>query len=299
MLMEIVNHAKKQIAYSDKGIGRSYGTFGEFLQGVLPNEKDFMITFPINQYTECEYVPLPGRDHLKVYPSNKHKSHRLAVRILKYFDKPLGGYLKFSSNLQQGKGLASSTADMVATSRAIENCFGMNIPVELFEYFIREIEPSDGIMHPGIVVYYQKEVRLRQYIGDCPSLSILALDETGEIDTIDFNQIEKPFSYTEKLEYQKLLDKAILAFNSNNLKQLGEVTTKSALLNQKLLPKKTLYTTLEICREIDGLGIVTAHSGAYIGILISNADLNYTQKIEIGRQKLKQLGYPVQLFQSI
>lgn len=297
--MKIGNHVNEQFTLTRKGIGRSHGTFGEFLQGVLPNDKDFLITFPIKQFSESEFVTLPEKDELIVYPSNKLKSRQLAIKILKFFDKPLGGYLKLTSDLQQGKGLASSTADMIATSRAIEDCFDVNIPVILLEQFIREIEPSDGIMYPGVVVYYQKEVRLGQCIGNCPSLTVLALDEIGEVDTINFNQIDKPFNYTDKLEYQELLNKAILAFKNNNLKLLGEVTTKSAILNQKLLHKKTLDTMLRICRKINGLGIVTAHSGAYMGILISNTDPSYLQKIEVGTQQIKQLGYPVQLFQSL
>lgn len=295
----IETYVKEQAANIRKGIGKSHGTFGELLQGVLPNNKDFLVTFPIKQFSECEFISIPENDELIVYPSNKYKSYQLAVKILNFFEKPIGGFLNLTSGIQQGKGLASSSADMIATSKAIEDCFGINISVTLLEGFLREIEPSDGIMYPGVVVYYQREVKLRECVGNCPSLTVLALDETGEVDTINFNQIEKPFTDTDKLKYQELLDKAILAIKEDNLELLGEVTTRSTMLNQKLLPKKTLHPMLEICKQISGLGIVTAHSGTYIGILISNHDPAYKQKVETGLKQMKQLGYPVQLFHSV
>lgn len=297
--MEIENHSKEQLNIMKRGVGRSHGACGEFLQGVLPGGKDFLVTFPIKQFSECEFVGLTENENINIYPPNKHKSRLLALSILKFFDKPLTGTLKLTSDLQQGKGLASSTADMIATSRAIGDYYDINIPATLLEHFMREIEPSDGLMHPGVVVYYQKEVRLGQRLGPCPSLTVVALDETGEIDTIDFNQRDKPFNYTEKLEYQKLLDKFILAIKRNNMQMLGEVTTKSAISNQKILPKKTLGIMLRICEKINGLGIVTAHSGTYVGILISNTDPNYSLKVNDGVQQMKKLGYPVQLFYSI
>lgn len=296
--MQVGNRVKAPSAIR-RGIGKSHGTFGEFLQGVLPDNKDFLVTFPVQQFSECEFISLPENEVLLVYPSNKYKSHQLAIKILTFFDKPVGGRLNLSSCIQQGKGLASSSADMIATSRAIEDYFGLYIPIALLENFMREIEPSDGIMYPGVVVYYQKEVRLREYLGNCPPLTILALDETGEVDTIAFNQLDKPFNNADKLQYEELLNKVILAFKENDLKLLGDVTTQSTILNQKLLPKKTLNDVLDICRKINGLGIVTAHSGTYIGILISNNDPSYTRKIELGIKEMGQLGYPVKIFHSI
>ncbi len=295
----VLKNSTKSLAGSRIGIGRSHGTFGEILQGVLPCNKDFLVTLPIQQFSESKFISKPDKSELKVYPPKSHKSYLLATKILSFFNLPIGGTLTITSDIKQGKGLASSSADMVATAKAIENCFGLRIPVGLLENFMREIEPSDGIMHPGVVAYYQKEVKIRNYLGECPPLTILGLDEMGEIDTISFNQQEKPFNYKDKLKYQELLNQAIVAFKTNDYKLLGNVATESTLLNQKLLKKKTLPDMLSICRQINGLGIVTAHSGTYIGILISNNDPNYNLKIESGMDMLKQLGYPVHLFHSI
>ncbi|WP_235576382.1 kinase [Rossellomorea marisflavi] len=279
------------------GVGKSYGTFGELLQGVLPNEQNFLVTFPIEKYSECKYYPSVTGD-LSITPQGKLKSLDLARKLLSYYDKPVSGHLVIDSELVQGKGLASSTADMIAVSRAIEDVFGMEIPVGVVESFIRDIEPTDGIMHAGIVVYYHKKLELRESLGSCPPLSILALDEGGEIDTIKYNQVEREVSQVDKTEYQSLLSDMSSALRHHDLKLLGRVTTRSAILNQKNRPKKTLDSMREICDSIGGVGVVTAHSGTYIGIILSDDDPDYTTKREIGLESLRQLGYPVEVFNS-
>ncbi|WP_260858248.1 kinase [Fictibacillus phosphorivorans] len=281
-----------------QGYGRSCGTFGELLQGVLPNEQNFLVTFPIEMYSTCTFVPIDG-ETLSIMPEGKVKSLQLAKRILEFYELPLGGHLLLNSELQQGKGLASSTADMVATARAIEDYYDFSIPVILLEDFIREIEPSDGIMHAGVVVYYHKELRLKEALGDCPSFTILGIDEGGEVDTVQFNRTAKPFTKSEKQEYESLLSQMCTAFKSNDLEWIGKICTRSAILNQKLRPKKHLEHLITICQEIGGIGVVTAHSGTYIGMLLHDRDPQYQKKLSEGTNRLKGLGYPVQSFHSI
>lgn len=289
-----------ELSFRDRaGTGTSHGTFGEFLQGILPSEDNFLVTFPIDKYSTCLFYSLPHENELTIYPIEKNKSLLLAKKLLKHYNKPIGGHLHLESELTPGKGLASSTADMIATARALEDYFKFTIPVEILEKFIRELEPADGIMHPGVVVYDHKKLELKNELGECPALTILAIDEGGIIDTVQFNKIPKPFSQEDKTEYKMLLGSITEAFRNQDLELLGKVTTRSAILNQKLRNKKTLNTMLEISKSIGGLGIVTAHSGTYIGIIISEHDPYYFEKVELGLFKLRQLKYPVQQFHSI
>lgn len=89
----IETYVKEQAANIRKGIGKSHGTFGELLQGVLPNNKDFLVTFPIKQFSECEFISIPENDELIVYPSNKYKSYQLAVKILNFLKNQLADFL--------------------------------------------------------------------------------------------------------------------------------------------------------------------------------------------------------------
>ncbi|MGR6009571.1 hypothetical protein ACT7CZ_21695 [Bacillus cereus] len=80
---------------------------------------------------------------------------------------------------------------------------------------------------------------------------------------------------------------------------MGEVTTRSAELNQKLHRKQTFEQVRSICEAIEGLGVVIAHSGTYVGILISNTDPFILKKIAAGVLKLRALGYPTSIFHTI
>ncbi len=281
------------------GVGRANGTFGELLQGVLPNGENFLVTFPIDHYSTCEFSCSKDDTKLATYPASKNKSLQIAEMTLTYLNKPLYGKIFLTSQLEQGKGLASSTADMVATARAIENYYEVSIPMDILEKFIREIEPSDGIMYQGIVIYNHLKVELKEFLGDCPPLTILALDEGGEVDTVKFNEKPKQYTKTDKEEYEYLLRNIRTAFAQKDLNKLGDITTRSAYLNQKQRHKKTFNEIEKVCNLIGGIGVVAAHSGTYIGVLISDDDPNYTVKVKEGKSALMKLGYPIRTFNTL
>lgn len=293
LILEKVNEVTK------KGTGKAFGTFGEMLQGILPDNLNFLVTLPIGRYSLCHFYPQPEQTDLHIKPAHKKKSLQLAKDILLSYGLPLGGQVEIRSELREGKGLASSTADMIATARAIEDSFKLKIPVNELESMIRKIEPSDGIMYQGVVSYFHREVKLKERIGCCPPLSILAIDEGGVIDTVTFNLEPKPFTDLNKNEYQTLLDELTLAIKTGNVRRLGDVTTRSAELNQLLHPKKTLEKMKTINKAIGGSGIVTAHSGTYIGIIISRDDPEYHAKIQKGLYELENNGYEVDIFHSL
>lgn len=282
-----------------QGVGQAFGTFGELLQGVLPGNFNFLVTLPIERYSICHFSVKSNQTSLQIKPNHKKKSLQLARELLLFYGLPTVGEIEIRSELIEGKGLASSTSDMVATARAIEDCYKMEIPVIELESLIRKIEPSDGIMYQGVVSYYHREVKLKDRIGPCPPLSILAVDEGGVVDTVEFNHEIKPFSEAHKKEYQVLLEKITFAIKSGNTSLLGEITTRSAELNQFLQPKCTLEKMKKINKLIGGSGVVTAHSGTYVGIIISKNDPEYKIKIEKGTLELKKNGFDVEVFHSL
>ncbi|ASV67941.1 kinase [Cytobacillus sp. FSL W7-1323] len=281
------------------GVGRACGTFGEFLQGILPDNQEFLVTFPINRFSTCYFNSSPSAQELEVFPPHKKKTRQLAINILSYFNLPTGGRLEIDSELVEGKGLASSTADMVAAIRAIEDCYPIKIPIYLLEEMMRRIEPSDGIMYEGVVSYYHREVKIRGNFGSCPPLTVLAIDEGGVVDTIEFNHQIKPFDQKEKVEYERLLQQAEGAIVVGDVNLLGQVATRSTEMNQKVRPKLLIDKMKRINQEIGGVGIVTAHSGTYIGVLLSDTDPNYIDKLKKGIEKFKSFGLSAEVFHSL
>ncbi len=57
----------------------------------------------------------------------------------------------------------------------------MPFDVGVLEELLRDIEPSDGVMHEGAVVYAHREARLIERLGAMPApLALVAIDEVGK-----------------------------------------------------------------------------------------------------------------------
>lgn len=273
------------------GKGISFGTFGELLQGAnADNDLDFLVTLPIEQYSRAEFSP-DFSDELKVIPEFRQKSARLAIRLLEYFNLPVGGTLTIESDLPTGKGLASSSADLVATARAIESSYDIEIPVTLIQKFMVEIEPSDGVMYPGVVAYYHRKGELGESFDSLPPLTIVAIDEGGEVDTIKFNESHKEFTKEEKLEYKQLLNQLKTALKKHDISTIGKVATRSAIMNQTRQKKRSLNHFLQLSYQFEALGIVVAHSGTFIGLLLGEDEhhLKLVQLFELLQKKYGQV----------
>ena len=282
------------------GTGRAFGTFGELLQGVLGDgDLSFMVTLPISLYARATFVPDPFNPVLSVFPPHKTKALRLVHDLLAHFHLACGGVLTLASEIPEGKGMAGSSADLVATVRAIESCLRIAIPTPVVHRFMRRIEPSDGVMHAGIVSFYHQEVRLREFLGSLPTLTIIGGDEGGEVDTVEFNKLPKPFTAEDKQEYQQLLDQISTAVRSGDLRTVGRVATRSAVLNQKLCPKQTLEHFSAVCAELDGLGVVVAHSGPCLGILFSPTHIDYRRQLMMACNRIRQITGNVFVYQTL
>lgn len=282
------------------GAGKAFGTFGELLQGRLEEkDSDFLVTLPIACYSYATFVSRPENTTLTVFPAQKWKSQKMAHMILEYYALPQGGELIIESELAVGKGLASSSADLVATARALSACFGIKIPLSLLQDFMREIEPSDGVMYTGVVSFYHRRAQLREFLGFLPPLVIVSIDEGGELDTREFNKLSKPFTTTDEQEYAYLLNALARAIREQNVQAIGRIATRSAELNQKLNPKQTFGDFIALCEEIRGLGIVAAHSGTCLGILLSPQDHRYHQQLQMAQAHLLSLARTSTIYRSL
>ncbi|MEH1167104.1 kinase [Micromonospora sp. CPCC 205539] len=282
------------------GVGTAFGTFGELLQGVLPDaDRDFLVTFPMAQWATATFWPTNELDRIQVFPAHKQKSARLAGTIMELFGLTGGGVLELGGELAEGKGFASSSADLVATARAVGDAFGMTLNERTIESLMRQIEPSDGVMYDGIVAFYHREVRLRERIGVLPPLTVVAHDEGGAVDTIRFNRIPKPFDEADKREYARLLAALTTAVRAGDLPAVGEVTTRSAVLNGKLRPRRHFDVLHRLCREVEGFGLVIAHSGTALGVLLDQADPERAAKVDHVRSACAVLPGTVTVHRSL
>ncbi|MFD3748435.1 hypothetical protein [Nocardia sp. NPDC058633] len=259
------------------GVGRAYGSCGELLQGVTAQDRHFLVTLPIRRGTVAVFEP--GGDDIAVAPAGKSKAQRLAGAMVARSGLLRGGRLTLHSELPEGKGLASSTADLVATARAVADAEGRAVPVGELEADLRAIEPSDGVMYPGAVAYFHREVRLLARLGTLPALTIVAGDEGGSVDTVEFNRVEPSFSPADKREFDRLLGELGGAIARGDTAAIGAVATRSAVLSAASRERPHLDATIRAARAIGAIGVVVAHSGTTTAILLADHDPRLREQI--------------------
>jgi L-threonine kinase len=294
------SHGIQPFYHGATGVSTCFGTFGELLQGVLPGrDGDFLVTLPIARWSRVIFQMDPSTSTVQVWPHHKHKSLRLAQLILEAVGAPAGGVLTIDSSLPEGKGMASSSADLVATARAVGNALRLDLSPRLIEQLLCRIEPTDGVLYPGIVAFDHRRVRLRARLGALPAMTILGLDEGGIVDTVEFNRITKPFSAADQREYAQLLDRMSAAVAHRDLAAVGEIATQSSLMNQALAPKRLLPAVLAVCADVGALGVVAAHSGTMLGMLFDVDAPTYREQISGALQACARISGDVSLYRSL
>ncbi|GAB1516591.1 GHMP family kinase ATP-binding protein [Actinophytocola sp. KF-1] len=263
------------------GVGHCFGTFGELLQGALPRPlPHFMVTCPAAAWSTAEFTHLPYATTVRVRPAGKRKSARLATLALRAAGLPGGGELAVYSDLPEGKGMASSSADLVATARAVAAGVGTHFgPAEL-EGLLRRIEPSDGVMYDQFVDFDHRGVRLRESLGVLPAMRIVSYDQGGQVDTVRFNRRANGYDDDERREYAALLAAARHAIRDGDLATVGAVATRSTELDARRDRHRCLEQLRRVCRDVDALGIACAHSGTVLGILIDDRDRDASAKVD-------------------
>ncbi|WP_147533599.1 kinase [Bacillus marasmi] len=258
------------------GKGSCNGTFGELVQGVL-GERPFLVTLPINDLkSEATFVPNP--DTLEIVgPTGKIKAVTACKRLLEFLDINCGGTLLIQSNILEGKGMASSSADIVAALRAVADSFDLKLTEEMISKIATGIEPTDGVMYRGVVSYDYISGELIEKLGEMPDFSLIGMDLGDIVDTIKFNQIPKQYSNEDRAEFLEAYEILKRGMLNQDLSLINKACTISARINQKFLPKPYFSEYEELAKEYE-CGIVTGHSGTVLG-LMSKLDNQYLDEL--------------------
>lgn len=274
----------------------SNGVFGEFLQGVGSDDQPFLITSPVNIYSKACFTFNPTLQHIKIENRDKSKSQQLADKMWEKYRLKKGGVISVETQFPVGKGLGSSSADLVAVAKALSAAYSLNFGPQEIEEIIRGIEPTDGVMYPGVVSYYYKQVKLNKTLGTIKGAVILGVDEGGEIDTVQYNKVKRDFSEYEKQRYDQLHNAIEKAIRNNDIGMLGQISTDSSHLNQRFNHKKLLNEFIEISKSLQLPGIVVAHSGTYIGFLLDSTNPHFQKQVSEVKKATSRLGYRCESF---
>lgn len=263
------------------------GTCGELVQGMLDGTH-FHLSSPIDRYAQVSVELLPEEGEWSSPPDTPKAARALHLALHALGVHASGGRMRIVSELPRGKGMASSTADVAGAIYAAGYLFGRPFPPGAVARLALSIEPTDGSLFPGIVLFDHREGRVMEPLGEAPALGVIVLDFGGEIDTLEYNQVDRSLLLRSlESRFREALEMVRAGIRFQQPEWIGHGATLSALTHQRLLPKPQLDAVLCLAREVGAYGVNIAHSGTVLGLLIApdgvEAVLAYVRK------KLSQL----------
>jgi L-threonine kinase len=165
----------------------------------------------------------------------------------------------------RGKGLGSSSIDIASVLLAIKELHDWEISAEeLFKLMCR-VERSDYLFDPELVVAANPRDGSYAMITPAPKCLILAWDtdpgtvvDTESVPHLDLARR----SFNE--EYRELFS----LIESGVTENLLHAATRSAELNNRILPKIGFSVARKLVHELQNAGLIAAHTGTILGFAL-------------------------------
>lgn len=263
--------------------GRHNATNGEFLQGQLPSGKFFHVTCPLAVFSNVKVI-VNGTDTVTA-PEGFTKARRAAELTLELFGQTgLGLDLEIISHVPIGKGMGSSTADVVASARAVANLLNREISSSQLATIASTIESSDGSMHRGMVCFAQRTGELLYDFQWWPDMVTIALDTGGMVRTEEV--CNRTYTKYQQEQCEDFLQRAVFAVKAKSLEEFCRATTLSGELNQKFLPRDEFEPMKALATEMGALGMNVAHTGTLISVFFRREHASRADNLKRELRKL-------------
>lgn len=253
------------------GYGRSCGTCGELLQGFLSDGTPFHVTCPIDRFSNVEVQITPSEKPLLVgFGASTSKMRQACERSLELLGSgSVKLRFKHRSDLQRGKGMASSSADIVAMARAVFDAFGQGIDSPSLARIASSIERTDGVMYDGVhATNHLTGERIRSLPWH-PQYTILMCTPRSSFQT---SRADLRVERQCKPDMDDLLNLLERASRERDSRLFAEICSESGRLNQRFR-LNPLFSILEPHLPTLGAeGACVAHTGTLVGLLFTGPD---------------------------
>lgn len=247
------------------------GTCGELVQGFTAAGVPFHVTCPIARTATVTVTVRPaaaltitqiGPGLSKVAQAIRHTARLLGLDQLEV-------QVEHWSDLDIGKGMGSSTADIVAAARALAAAADQTLSPAQLASIATAIESSDGSMYPGLVAFNHKTGDVLEQFSWWPQFVILMItpDQRFNTESADFSGKERFGS-----EFDDILDKLRKAAAQQDASAFAQAATRSASINQQFVPNPYHALIANRIDEFGALGINVGHTGTVLGLLFDARD---------------------------
>lgn len=267
------------------------GSIGELIQGIWEG-REVLISLTIDRFSEMEadlvdiVDPNSWEDMQKLW-----KCKRAMELILQEWGlEEISNKIVFRRrhSLPEGKGYASSTADIAALLAALALLVERDLCEEDIARIALKIEPSDGIVFSKMCIFDHLEGTILVRFPVPRYLGVIGVELPGFLDTLSVDR------HMMRIQWEKHRKDLSEAFNfaqrgleENDLSLLGRAATLSSWIAQSFLPEPIFEKLIEICSSIGGLGVNRAHTGKAFGILFDTRVYPPKEMIQRAKEALK------------
>lgn len=247
------------------------GTCGELIQGWLADwAEPVLVSCPIPLYSRVT-VELQAEPAIHLLNGSGHclKSRRAVRLVLDTLGRPdVGARVSLSSQLPPGRGMASSTADVIGVMVGVAHVLGYSLTGADLARLACQIEPSDSTMFSGLALLAYRGSSQFWALGTPPTLPLLMLDPGYTVDTLAYNaQLDLIRVRRLAATTQAALDLLRQGLSQPDPAAIGAAATLSALSYQSISANPLLEQARSWAGETGALGLVRAHSGSVVGLL--------------------------------
>jgi L-threonine kinase len=262
------------------------GKVGEWLQGTDENGDPIVFPFtttssPFRTLTRIEPAPTLSIVAEPHSISSKRKTE-LAVKEMAVtcgFASDCDYRITILNSPPAGKGLGSSSVDVASALLAIKHRRDLDVSnATLFQIMCR-VERSDFLFQPELIIATNPVAGIFSVARPAPQCVLLAWDTSpGEhVDTEAVRYLDLARRRFSR-DYRELC----LLMQSNDPAALFHASSRSAELNDRLVPKKGFSLASRLADEFHALGIIAAHTGTYLGIAFpSSVDQDLLTSVQV------------------
>ena len=244
---------------------RAPGVCGVLAQGLL-GEMPFSVTCPVDFFSRVRVELRPGPPTVSA-PEGCEKTAAVVRRTLMRLRKAkVRADVRVSSPIPRGRGLGSSSADLSAAIAATALALGQTLSPYDIAQIALSIEPTGGVMMPGLALFDHRAGMVRETIGPPPPMEIVALDfGASSRSHLDGSSHQWRGVNSRTSEALALIRRGV-AEGSPAL--VGRGATIAAEAGSSVAPRPRLEEVAEFAREVGAVGVNGGHAEGVTGLLL-------------------------------
>ena len=235
------------------------------MQGVLPDASAFLVAGLSSRefFSEAVIRRDGAGEGVKPLPPKATAALAVMERTLG-LRLPEGMEIELRSNVPWGKGLSSSSTDVLSVLSVVNMFLGAGLGAQALYRIAVEVEPTDPCLSDDIPIFYQHTGSSGGTV-DLPPVTLVYFDAApGTV--VDTQAMNRQWPAGAGEFFSLLLRRLVAAAVAEDYADLFGSITASAEYNQLSLPLPGFADLYRLAEEL-GAGLMVAHSGTIAGLL--------------------------------